>query len=214
MENDSENSLLVQRHDGSMFHSPFCKLLHRFLVSMIKLRFLAPLIGLVVMATAMSYAAASRSLHEPGGVRAQSRRAARKASVCGNPLLSCKTSVPFQPYDLPFRVPKDAVIFDTELFYAIVLKSVGAGETDCDVFVPESERLALQALFPDHKVFTSRCPDVETLHYTNTDPTHRFMGIYAGSTLAEAKRLLEAVKATGKFPGANIRRMRTGFNGT
>ena len=144
----------------------------------------------------------------------QRRRPAGHASVCGNPMAPCKTTATFQPNDLPFRVPKDAVIFDTELFYAIILTSVGKSEEDCDVFVPESERLAAQALFPDHKVFASRCPDVETLFYSNISPKHRIMAVYAGSTLAEANRLLTAVKATGKFPGANIRRMRTGFNGT
>ncbi len=136
------------------------------------------------------------------------------SAIAHNPLVPCKTSATFQPYDLPFRVPKSAVIFDTELFYAIVLQSVGAGETDCDVVVPESERLAAQALFTDHKVFTSRCPDVETLLYTSVSPKHRFMAVYAGATLVGAKHLLDAVKATGKFPGAYIRRMRTGFNGT
>jgi hypothetical protein len=40
------------------------------------------------------------------------------------------------------------------------------------------------------------------------------MAIYAGTTIADANRMLAAVKATGKFPGANIRRMRTSFNGT
>jgi len=35
-----------------------------------------------------------------------------------------------------------------------------------------------------------------------------------GSTLADARRTLQAVKATNKFAGATIRRMRTGFNGT
>jgi hypothetical protein len=175
---------------------------------MSKLRFLTPLI--IVVATATSYATAPGAFHSQRGTR----RSASRPSVCGNPLVICKTSVPFKPYDLPFRVPQDAVIFDTELFHAIVLKSVGKNDKDCDVFVPESERLAVQALFPEHKVFTSRCADIETLHYTNTDAQHRFMGLYAGLTLAEAKRLLEAVRATGKFPGANIRRMRTGFNGT
>ena len=144
----------------------------------------------------------------------QRRRPAGHASVCGNPSAPCKTTATFQPNDLPFRVPKDAVIYDTELFYAIILKSVGKSEEDCDVFVPESERLAAQALFPDHKVFASRCPDVETLFYSNVSPKHRFMAVYAGATLAEANRLLTTVKVTGKFPGANIRRMRTGFNGT
>lgn len=145
---------------------------------------------------------------------AQRRRPAKHASVCGNPTLPCKTVATFQPNDLPFRVPKNAVIFDTELFYAVILKTVGRDENDCDVFVSEVERLRTQSLFPDHKVFTSRCADVETLFYTNTSPRHRFMALYAGSTLAEANRMLQAVKATGKFPGANLRRMRTGFNGT
>jgi endonuclease V-like protein UPF0215 family len=52
------------------------------------------------------------------------------------------------------------------------------------------------------------------LFYTNVDPKFRIMAVYGGATLAEAKRVLEAVKATGKFPGAYMRRMRTGFNGT
>jgi len=145
---------------------------------------------------------------------AQSRKPVRHGSVCGDPTVPCKTSVKFGPNDLQFRVPKDSVIFDTELFYAIILKSVGQSEDDCEVFVPESERLAAQALFPDHKVFSSRCPDVETLFYTNISSKRRIMAVYAGSTLIEARHLLEKVKATGKFPGANIRQMRTGFNGT
>ncbi len=40
------------------------------------------------------------------------------------------------------------------------------------------------------------------------------MAVYAGATLADANRTLRAVKATGKFPGANIRRMRAIMNGT
>ena len=149
-----------------------------------------------------------------GTVHGQTHTRARKASICGNPTLPCKTSVTFQPYDLPFRVPKDAVIFDTELFYAIVLKSVGKNEDDCEVFVPEGERLEVQSLFPLQKVFTSRCADVETLFYANVSPQHRFMAVYAGATLKEANRVLAAVKSTAKFPGARVRRMRTGFNGT
>jgi len=143
-----------------------------------------------------------------------SRQRARKASICGNPRVACKTTATFKPNDLPFRVPENSVIFDTELFYAIILKSVPADEGDCNVVVPEVERLQTQALFPDRKVFTSECADVETLFYTNVNPKFRIMAVYGGTTLTEAKRVLEAVKATGKFPGANLRRMRTGFNGT
>src|SRR2546423_1515520 len=107
-------------------------------------------------------------------------RSRQRATICGNPQVACKTSVTFPPNDLPFRVPKDAVIIDTVPFYAIILKSVDAGE-GCDVFIPESERLAAQALFPDHKVFSSRCTDPENLFYldiskrkiANLSETHR-----------------------------------------
>lgn len=143
-----------------------------------------------------------------------SRKRVKHASICGNPKLACKTSAPFKPNDLPFRVPENAVIFDTELFYAVILKSVAAKDDDCETFVPETERLAAQELFPDHKVFSSRCYDIENLFYTNVDAKFRIMAVYGGMTLAEANRVLAAAKATGKFPGAYVRRMRTGFNGT
>ena len=139
---------------------------------------------------------------------------ARKGSLCGNPQVACKTSVDFQPNDLPFRVPKNSVIFDTELFYAVILKSVTVVDDNCNVFVPEAERLEAQALFPDHKVFSSRCFDPENLFYTTINEKHRIMAVFGGTTLAESKRVLAAVKASGKFPDAYLRRMRTGFNGT
>jgi hypothetical protein len=139
---------------------------------------------------------------------------ARRGSLCGNPQVACKTSVDFQANDLPFRVPKNSVIFDTELFYAVILKTVTVKDYDCEVFVPETERLEAQASFPDHKVFSSRCYDPGNLFYTTINDQHRIMAVYAGTTAAESKRVLAAVKATGKFPGAYLRRMRTGFNGT
>jgi len=152
-----------------------------------------------------------------GLVAAQSHskpRRAKASAICGNPQVRCNTSIPFEPYDLPFRVPKNSVIFDTELFYVVILKSVAAGDNDCDTFVPETERLATQALFPDHKVFTSRCVEAPYLFYSNINDKQRIMAVYAGTSLSESQRVLAAVKATGKFPGANLRRMRTGFNGT
>ena len=152
-----------------------------------------------------------------GPVAAQSHAKVRRASaaaICGNPQIACKTSVTFQPHDLTFRVPRNAVILDTQLFYAVILKSIPAADDSCDVFIPETERLEAQAMFPDHKVFTSRCAEPGELFYTNVSGNHRMMAVYAGPTPAEAKRVLASVNATGKFPGANIRRMRTGFNGT
>jgi len=114
------------------------------------------------------------------------------------------------------------MIVDTVPFYAVILQSRPVRNDSCDVFIPERDRLAAQALFPDHKVFSSRCTDPENLFYTDVSSrnvryfseTHRIMAVYAGATLADANRTLSAVKATGKFPGANLRRMRTGFNGT
>lgn len=164
-------------------------------------------LGVGLMAASVLSSAAAGQSHAV-------RRRAPRGSICGNPTASCKTSVMFQPYDLSFRVPAKAVIFDTELFYAIILKSVPASEDDCNAFVPETERLEAQSLFSDRKVFTSRCIEPGELFYTNVDSKHRIMAVYAGTTLGEAKRTLGVVKATGKFPGAYMRRMRTGFNGT
>ena len=162
---------------------------------------------LITTAVALSFLGA--------GTIAQKRRTpVTHLSVCGDPTAPCKTSATFEPYDLPFRLPKKVVIFDTELFYAIILTSLTAIDDDCRVFVPESERLAAQALFPDHKVFTSRCVEPGGLSYTNSNANRHFMAVYAGMTLAEANRILGAVKATGKFSGANIRRMRASINGT
>jgi hypothetical protein len=170
--------------------------------------FVAISVGLAIALSAVAIVDAT-----PGQSRA-ARKRAKRGSVCGNPTVACKTSASFQPHDLQFRVPANSVIFDTELFYAIILKSVPASEGDCNAFVPETERLEAQSLFPDRKVFASRCVEPGELFYTNVDSKHRIMAVYAGTTLAESKRVLGAVEATGKFPGAYVRRMRTGFNGT
>lgn len=146
--------------------------------------------------------------------QSRAARRAKKASVCGNPKIACKGIATFNPNDLPFRYPENSIIFDTEFFYAVVLRSLKAKDDSCDVFISEDERLQVQASFPENKVFASRCADPENLFYTNISPSHRILAVYAGATLPEAKRILAAVKATGKYPGANIRRMRTGFNGT
>jgi hypothetical protein len=146
---------------------------------------------------------------------AQKRRPPVKhLSLCGNPNVTCTSAATFEPYDLPFRMPANAVIYDTELFYAVILRSVRVPDDSCDNFIPEPERLAAQIQFPDRKVFTSRCAEPGRLSYSNTSPKALFMAVYAGPTLAEANRMLGVVKATGKFPGANIRRMRAAFNGT
>jgi len=149
-----------------------------------------------------------------GTMSAQKRKAVRHGVICGNPTVPCKTSATFPPNDLPFRIPSTFNIYDTDLFYAVILKSVTVPADNCDTFVSESDRLAAQRLFPDHKVFSSRCADPGELSYTNTSPKARFIAVYAGMTLADAKLMLARAKATGKYPSASVRRMRAAFNGT
>jgi len=140
------------------------------------------------------------------------KRPPKRMTVCGNPK-TC-ASLTSQPYDLGFRMPRNAVISDSELFYVVMLKSIPSPSDDCDKFVPETDRLAAQELFPNNKVFTSRCLLPGYYSYSNTNPNTQFMAVYAGRTQAEANRMLAAVKATGKFPGANVRRIRATMNGT
>jgi hypothetical protein len=91
---------------------------------------------------------------------------------------------------------------------------VPSPEESCDNFIPEPERLAAQGLFTSNKVFTSRCAEPGQVSYTNTSSKAQFMAVYAGMTMADANAMLARVKATGRFPGANIRRMRAVINGT
>ena len=142
------------------------------------------------------------------------RQPVKHLAVCGNPNVTCTSAATFEPYDLPFRMPANAVIYDTELFYAIILKSVPSPPDNCDNYIPEPDRLAAQVLFPNQKVFTSRCVEPGRLSYSNTSPRAQFMAVYSGNTLADANRMLATVLATKKFPGANIRRMRAVMNGT
>ena len=153
------------------------------------------------------------------GARAQRKPAARgkrpqPAKVCGDPGAPCPTSMPFEPHDLKFRLPKNAVIWETDEFYAVVLKTVRVKDTDCEKFVAEPERKEAQKLFPKRKVFTSRCADTLGVYYSAVAPEERVMALYAGATRAEAEGVLKGVQATGKFPAAKLRRMHAGFNGT
>lgn len=169
----------------------------------------ARLVCLVIFVTLFSSSAsrdasAQRGKHIPK----------RPAAICPDPTVRCRTSVPFEPHQLPFVVPRNAVIFETEKFYAVILKSAPDKTQDCTGFVQEPERLEAQKLFPRNKVFASRCYEPEELYYENIDAEVMFMAVYAGRTRAEAQAMLARVKATGKFPGAYLKRTSTGFNGT
>lgn len=147
-------------------------------------------------------------------IYAQGAKKSPGGKVCPDPTVPCKTTATFEPYDLPFQIRSNTVIWESEQFYAIVLKSVASQDDNCDVFFPEVERMEAQVLFPKMKVFASRCTIPGSLFYTNVAPNRQFMAVFAGTTKAQANRMLATVKGTGKFPGASIRRIRAGFNGT
>ena len=114
----------------------------------------------------------------------------------------------FKPHHLCFDVPNDGVAraeYSSEPFYAIILK------TTARCGVSEAERLQSQKQFPLSKVFAEsfNCNDdaEDFIRYTNVNEKVSFLAVHAGATLKQANKRLAEVKATGKFPGANIRKM-------
>lgn len=114
----------------------------------------------------------------------------------------------FKPHEICFEKPTDGITraeYRSEPFYAVILKSAER------CAVTEEERLQTQALFPRSKVFSMRfgCDEnvEENITYTNVNDELGFLAVYAGTTLEEAKEQLAKVEATGRFPGANIRKM-------
>ena len=113
-----------------------------------------------------------------------------------------------RPHDICFATPQDGVAraeFRSVPFYAVILR------TAAPCAVTERERLAAQARFPRNKVFALRfgCDDdVENnVSYTNVNEQYSFMAVYAGATREQAASFLRRVQATGRYPGANLRRM-------
>jgi hypothetical protein len=144
------------------------------------------------------------------------RTSQAQGKVCHNPSVPCTSVFPFASHDLSFRMTRPLVFggdYQSAPFYAIILESVrGDDGGDNCAYVPEKKRLEAQALFPNRKVFASRtnasaCDVEEIVFYTNVNRDYNFLAVYAGATLAEARRTLSAVRATGRFPQANIRKM-------
>ncbi len=124
---------------------------------------------------------------------------------CPDPARPCAG---FQPHDLSFVLPADGAARAEDrsaTFYAVILRTARR------CAVGERERLAAQGLFPGRKVFATRweCEgDAENnVTYTGVDARYGFLAVYAGDTRARADAALARVKATGRFPGANLRRM-------
>jgi hypothetical protein len=131
--------------------------------------------------------------------------AAPAANVCPDPAHPCPG---FKPNDLSFPLPKDGVARDelrSAPFFAVILRTL----VPCAV--SEAERGEIQKVFPGNKVFATRfqCDgDVESnVSYSGVDPKHGFLAVYAGDSQPAARAFLAEVKRTGKFPGANLRKM-------
>ena len=149
-------------------------------------------------------------------VAASAQKRTVVGKICGDPSQPCRTRENFQPYELPFDFGKDNVISQSELFYAVIIKSVKlkSDDSNCDKAIPEKERLDAQKLFPRNMVFVMRCWETGQSSYTNVVDGVSFMGIYAGQTQKEANAFLSRMKSSGKFTDAAIRRMRIQINGT
>lgn len=133
--------------------------------------------------------------------------AAATGKVQVDPTVTCPDTS-FKPHELCFEVPEDGVARAevlSETFYAIILKTAER----CTI--AENERLQVQTLFPKRKVFSMRfsCDDdvEENITYTNVNDKFGFLAVYGGATMKDAKARLAEVLATGKFAGANIRKM-------
>ncbi len=94
-------------------------------------------------------------------VNAQRKPAKVKlGKICGNPRVECRTGgVVFQEHEIPFEVPKGKIIIsDSEQFYAVILKTVKLNlEVNCENAISEEERLEIQKLFTNNKVFALSC---------------------------------------------------------
>lgn len=114
----------------------------------------------------------------------------------------------FKPHELCFETPKDEIAraeYYSEPFYAVMLKTIER----CSL--SEKDRLLTQAMFPRNKVFATRfgCGDdaEENINYTNVSDKFGFIAVYAGPAEEDAAKLMLEVRATGRFPGANMRKM-------
>lgn len=133
------------------------------------------------------------------------RKVVQQGKVCGDPEKPCPG---FRPNELSFKIAKEFA-FDrgrdrSVPFYAVILRSAEL----CSI--TEEERLKVQTLFPRQKVFVHRlhCEGFgDKVTYTNVNAKAGFIAVYAGEAEAEAKKMLAQVKATGRFPGANLRKM-------
>lgn len=137
--------------------------------------------------------------------------------ICPQPDKPCVTQAyQFQPHELSFQLPQNLEWQSGHYsanFYAIILRSVKISQfsdlekdVQCIGFISETERLAVQTLFPQRKVFTSRNGCLPMVFYTQANDNYNFIAVYAGENKTEAAALLQTVKQAG-FVDANVRKM-------
>lgn len=139
---------------------------------------------------------------------------AQSGFVCGNPLESgCQPQYDgFKPYDLAFLTGRAQLGAGTRSesneLYAVMLESVQAlRETGGCNYISDKKRLAIQKMFPSHKVFASRngCSGTIVV-YDNVNNDYNFVAVYGGNTEQDARAILELARK--RYPQANIRKMR------
>jgi hypothetical protein len=125
------------------------------------------------------------------------------ASVCATPSAPrVSTGCQFAEYDLSFVLPaqlKWQTAHNSEHFYAVLLRSVKAihvdasnpnDDTQCGGYVSEQHRVAVQAMFAQHKVFASR-HGCSLVWYNNVNSSYNFLAVFAGKSYAQAKSMLQ-----------------------
>ena len=147
------------------------------------------------------------------------QKASKQGKICGNPNIKCKTDKTlFEPNEIPFETSRNFVIFESQTFYAIILKSkkvsdIFADNNGCRNISSEEERLNVQKLFPNNKVFTQNC-GYNNFYYSGLQDSTVFMAVYGGRTLTEAQTFLKTVKQKKEFESTYIKKMKAQFNGT
>ena len=146
------------------------------------------------------------SAEDEAAQQAVAKKVVTQGEVCPDPARPCLEVERFKPNELSFRIAKK---FDFDRgqdrsapYYAAILKSGAL------CAIPDAERAAIQAQFPQRKVFVHQhfCQDFgDKVTYTNVNRKAGFVAVYAGKTEAEAKAFLAEAKA--RYPDANLRRM-------
>jgi hypothetical protein len=138
--------------------------------------------------------------------------------VCGDPAAACAKRALFHDDDIPFLYTDGAPAAETAPFYVVIVKSAKlTADQECEKVPDDFSRLSFQYAFPNNKVFIARgCYSIMNNYYEGIGQDVIALAVYAGTTKAEADKVLKKVKAMEYFntDDAYLLRISTGFNGT